>query len=169
MQNPHLVLDVTKAGYSKRYPNIKLGLGSGFSISQRKFRISDLFSWKYFWSEFWHQIKWVWQRVVRGYDDLFVWNVGGRTTQYMIRGLLHMVDYGNSLPQNERWEGKTAEEAFEMWVQMLVEIAEHFYESLEFEESEKYFERECEIEEYKRGQWELGMRKVIEIQRDLWY
>jgi hypothetical protein len=153
-----------KPVYSKRYPKIKLGFGTG---RRHSFRMKELFAWKYFWSTYRDEITWAWQRAFRGYDDLFVWNVGNRSTDYLIRGLLHMADYGYSLPGNEAWEGKTAEEAFELWRQRLVEIAEHLYKSREDTKIKNKTKKE--IEEYKRKQFETGMKKFIEIYDDLWY
>ena len=130
--------------FSLRYPSVKLGLGR--TSNGYTFKLNHLFSlwfWRLLSHHVFFEIKTAWQRLTRGYDDLMVWNLGNSLCEFAIRGLLHMADYHNDLPDIEDWYELPDEEQSRLWEERLAEIADHLYESLEHEDS-RYEKNEYE-------------------------
>ena len=118
--------------YQNRYPNMKFGLGSHF-LGKPRFRA--IFH-PFFWRDVRLEIKWAWQRAIRGYDDSAVWSLNEHLKKYIVKTLLDLADNHHGVPQLEEWVSKTIKEQSELWAGRLAEIAAHFYESCEWEDSE---------------------------------
>ena len=172
--------------FGLRYPSVKLGLGS--TNNGYIFKPNHLFSLWFWSSHVFFEIKMAWQRLTRGYDDLLVWNLGNRLCEFTIRGLLHMADYHNDLPDIEDWQELPDEEQSRFWEERLAEIADHLYESLEHEDSqyekneyngyteeqvedlsEKWRGRNREINAYKAEQRKIGINKLLDVFDHLWF
>lgn len=201
-----------KPNYQNLYPNIKLGLGAQFP---GKPRFRSIFH-PFFWRDIRFEIKAAWQRAIRGYDDSAVWGLDEYLKKFLTRALLDLADNHHGVPQLEEWADIPLEEKDKLWTQKLVDLAAHFYESCDWEESEveknefsdewhesrdiafepspdkkghyemvtkpkngytqeqideleeKYFNREREIEKYKRGQLEKGMAELTAVFDHLW-
>ena len=131
----------------KYYPDINIGFGSGYPIN--RFKIT----WKAFFHPWWwrdtkYEFKYAWQRVTRGYDDQATWDV----TEYIKKLLVHLLvdlaekhrgvpafdgynfhDY-HEMPKEEA-EHKLREQDV-IWTQILRDLADDFYESLKWVDSQ---------------------------------
>ena len=138
-----------------KYPAVKLGLGSGM-MGRPHFR-AIFHPW--FWFDIRCEIKFAFQRAFRGYDDPSVWGMNTYLQKFIIRGLLDLAENNYSVPQLHEREDKPIEEKDELWKKTLTDIAEHFYESLECEDSE-YEKNEYE-DEWHNAQ-DYGFRPIVD-------
>jgi len=68
----------------------------------------------------WHQIKWAWQRIFRGYDDRITWGLNGYLSEFMPKIIKTMIESLHGTPMNEETEeGMTIKE----WKGILEKIA----------------------------------------------
>jgi hypothetical protein len=134
----------TELRYSDKYPDIQLGFGTRFE----KFRFRQIFTGR-FWRDLRIEIRNAWRRAMRGYDGFAVWDMKVSLRMQIIRRLLMLADHTNSIPNLAEWEEGQSRlpdtERFLLWKARLVEIADHFYESLDFGEYQQV-KNEYEVE-----------------------
>jgi len=122
-----------------KYPIIKLGLN--FPPLKSIFNIHR-------WSDFKWEIKAAWQRAFRGYDDSAWWGMNDYLQKLILRLLLELAEHGHGLPNFDNYDySKEAnmtleeceanfDERHKKWTELLLEIADNFYESLDLEDSQ---------------------------------
>lgn len=128
----HVSPSKNKTNYRKCYSNIRVGFGAHFDV---KMSFRSIFS-REFWHNLWWELRYAWLRATRGYDYPDVFSMDDRLKKYLVRILLDLADTSSTAPPLEEWTEKPCEEWHVLCPQRLVEIATHFYESLEWEESD---------------------------------
>jgi hypothetical protein len=135
----HKVKKKKELKYTKLYPDVFLGLGAGMPWHWGKFKISFLFR-SYWWRCVRSEIRAMFRRAFRGYDNSMWYNMNGNLQMLYIRLLLELAEHSDSVPdfegdpQNSILILDDTSEALNYvsnkWREHLAEIAEHFYESL---------------------------------------
>lgn len=143
--------------YSLLYPTVRLGFGSHRT---HKLNFINLFN-RYYWRSVWYDFKQACLRFTRGYDDSAVYGMDEYLQKFILRGLLDLADNHIGVPSrmsniNKYWgqSNLSFEESDRMWTQKLVDIAENFYESMEWEES-KYEKNEFETAFSESFEWDI--------------
>ena len=132
----------------KKYsPEINLGFGSGYPTSKFKITWILLFH-PWWWRDFKYEFKYAWQRIVRGYDDQATWDLAEYVKKLMVHLLIDLADTHHGVPDfdgynfhdyyeipKEEIERKLAERDV-VWTQILRDLADEFYESLTWVDSQ---------------------------------
>jgi hypothetical protein len=148
-------MEQERTRYSERYPDINVGFGS----DMEKFKIRQLFT-RRFWDSLRYEIRGAWRRAIHGYDGADVWNMDIALRMRLIRCLLDLADHTSGYPELPEWDGYAGkgpadahDVRFELWRARLAEIADHFYNSLDWTENE-----------HNKNEFEEEYRKTITLE-----
>lgn len=81
--------------------------------------------------QFFKNIKYAYQRIIRGYADCDRWNIDNYIAYLLPAMLMDLRENGNSYPD---FVDPSIVTSFEDWQAVLQEMAEHFHNTLEWEE-----------------------------------
>ena len=91
--------------------------------------------WYYFYDiphDWYNSVKWAYQRVVRGYDDTFLWNIDESHSILMIKILTQFRN--NVVGHPTMIDAKTTEEGEKKWKKILQDMIDGFQASLDADE-----------------------------------
>ena len=158
-----------------KYPNINIGFGSGFPGG--RFKISfKLLCHRLWWQNIRSELKFAWQRAIRGYDNWLYWGLDENIKKYIIIGLLSLAESNMGTPNYGLKDGYKAfanlssEEASALtearsreWKILLTELADNFYESL------KHTDSQYELNQYEEEWYKSFITEFVRVSDSNYY
>lgn len=123
-----------------------------------------------------YEIRWAWQRVVRGFDDSMVWNHHSYHSEQTAKILRQLAEHKVGCP-GELYDGKKKNDECHKWRDILVQMAEGFeaataIDNMEFYTENKKGEYDSKASEKKRkvleNKFDKGMSLYVKYYFNLW-
>ncbi len=149
----------------KKNKKWKVEFAPGFiKDCERLFSTNPIYSIPRWFDNMKYEIKWAWQRVFRGFDDRWYWNLDINLSWIIPKCVRHIKKYGMGCP-GKLYDKKRKNNECYKWKEILEKIAKgfeavekiqnnHFWKGRKFEKLDK--------------QYKEGMRLFVKYFRNLW-
>ena len=134
-----------------------------FKDCKRLFSNNPIYSVPRFFSDIKYEIKWAWQRVFRGYDDNWHWNLDSRL-EWIIPKCVRKMKKGMGCPQN-LYDCKNKRNECKNWHDIFEKIAQGFEAAEKIKTN--YLWKGKRYEKLNK-KYEEGMKLFTEYFNNLW-